>query len=282
MKNIVKLTNYLILFLIIKCEDKFHSETLLDWGIKNKLYLSHFIETSLIDKKKNLKFIAKTDIPKNKELLKIPNTLMFNISKVLELINIKTLNKQYKDFENLNLTNINYGKEKSFLSYILYLVNHKPKKYQKTKFFEFFQKFIEILGKFRPKTPLFYGPTQLELLAGTLLYKHLDSVKKLYEYEIKIFSGKTYYKKELDFDEYAQYKLSTCKYGMNISDQWTIVPFLNYFDDDYSISNANYTIEQNGDLKIYSLKEIKKGELIILQAEKKNKYRKTYIRRKNQ
>ncbi len=269
MKNILILTNVFILFLILNCQNKYNIETLLDWGINNKLDLSPSMGISFFGKKNIVKFIARADIKENQDLLRIPYSLMFDINKALELINLKSLNKQYKDFEKINITEVNFRKEKSFLAYILYLINHRPKKYQKTKFYEFYQKYLELLGKFYPRSPLFYGPSQIQYLAGTLLDRHIDMVKRIYEEEIEIYSNKTYYKKELDFDEYAQYRLSICKYGLNISEHFTIVPFLNYFDDDYSINNANYTIEENGDVRIYSLKEIKKGEQIILQAVKK-------------
>ena len=60
--------------------------------------------------------------------------------KALELINSKTLHKQNTEFQKIYLNfqpkNAEFRKEESFLSYILYLVKHKPKKYHKTKFVE--------------------------------------------------------------------------------------------------------------------------------------------------
>ena len=270
MKNILFIINFFITFILLNCQsNNYNSESFLDWGLKNKLRVSSFIETSLLGKNK-IKFIALTDIPEKQDLLTIPYSLMCNLSKALELINLKSLNKQYKEFEKLNITNHpNFRKEKAFLAYIFYLINHKPKKYQKTKFYEFYHKYLEVLDKYYPKSPLFYGPKQVEYLAGTLLDRQLDALKKIYEDEILIYSNKTYYKRELDFDEYAHYRIAINKYGLNISNQWTLVPFMNYFDDDYNLNNANYTIEKNGDVKIYSLKEIKRGEQIILKAEKK-------------
>ena len=41
---------------------------------------------------------------------------------------------------------------------------------------------------------------------------------------------------------------------------------LNFFEYEYNKNNANYTIEENGDIKIYSRK--KKGEEIILKGKK--------------
>ena len=263
---------FFISFFQIYCEDSsYNSETFLDWGLKNNLKLSSFIETSKLGKNQ-IKFIAKTDIDKGKELLKIPFTLMFNLSKALELINLKDLNKQFKEFHQLNISyqpnDLDFRKEESFLSYIFYLINHKPKKYKKTKFFEFYEKYLETLKKFNPKSPLFYEGRQIEYLAGSFLDKSIDDIKKIYQDEINIYSNKIYFKKELDFDEYVHYRLSINKFGLNISNHWTLVPFLNYFEDNYNEYNANYTIEKN-DVIIFSNKEIKKGEEIILKSSKK-------------
>ena len=259
-------------FFLVFCEDYVYNiDTFLEWGLKNNLKLSSLIETSKLVKNK-IKFIAKIDIDKDKELMKIPFTLMLNLSKTLELINLKDLNKQFKEFHRLNITykpdKIDFRKEESFLSYILYLVNHKPKKYKKTKFFEIYEKYLETLKKYYPKSPLFFPPRQIEYLAGSFLDKSIDDIKKIYQDEINIYSNKTYFKKELDFDEYVHYRLAINKYGLNISNHWTLVPFLNYFEDNYNQYNANYTIEKDG-IKIFSNKEIKKGEEIILASPKK-------------
>ena len=47
-----------------------------------------------------------------------------------------------------------------------------------------------------------------------------------------------------------------------------MVPFLNFFEYEYTKNNANYTVEKNGDIKIYSKKKIKKGDEIILKSKK--------------
>ena len=197
---------------------------------------------------------------------------MFNISKLLNLLNIKSLNKQYNIFSKLNLTYepnpYDFRKEGAFISYILYLIQKKPKKYKKTKFYEIYEKYLNILRTYSFKSPIFYDQDQVEYLAGTHLSNFYDIMKKVYQTEIEIFNNETYYKKELDFDDYVHNRLIVDNKGVNISNTWCLVPFLNFFDNDYSNNNAKYIIEKNGDIKIISRKKIKKGEEIILKAKK--------------
>jgi len=75
-------------------------------------------------------------------------------------------------------------------------------------------------------------------------------------------------KKVIDADEYMHYRLAINKYGLNILNHWTLVPFLNYLGDHYTNYNSYYSVQKNGDLKIISNKEIKKGNEIILQVPK--------------
>ena len=84
--------------------NSFNKASFIEWGIKNNLITSPYIELSSSSERSKIRFIAKDDIPRKEELLTIPYSLMFNLSKILELINSKSLNKQYKEFSKLNLT----------------------------------------------------------------------------------------------------------------------------------------------------------------------------------
>ena len=269
----LKILLLLLFIIIINCEKNNENiDIFLDWGLKNKLQISSYIEVS--SEKNKIKFIAKEDIPKKKELLTIPNKIMFNISKALELINSKNLNKQYKQFEKLNLTykynTSDFRKEESFITYIFYLIQHKPKKYQKTKFFEFFEKYLESLDKYTIKSPLYYEQEQIEFLSSSFLSRSIETMKNTYEDEIHILSNDSFYKKDLDFDDYVHHRFPIHNKGLNISNHWTLVPFLNIIDEDYTLYNANYTIEENGDVKILSRRNIKRGDEIVLKSVKMN------------
>ena len=281
MKFFLLILIHILLNTSISCiEPPKESDTFLNWGLKNNLNISSFIELSSTSEKSKIRFIAKEDIPRKQELLTIPNSLMFNVSKLLNLLNSKTINKQYKDFSKLNLTNepnYDFRKEESFISYIFYLIEHKPKKYKKTKFYEIYQNYLNILKTYSFKSPIFYDQDQVEYLAGTHLSNEYDVMKRVYQKEIDIFSNDTYYKKELDFDEYAHNRLIIYNKGLNISNTWCLIPFLNFFEYEYSSNNAKYVIEKNGDLKIISRKKIKKGDEIVLKAKKMSNIRRLLL-----
>ena len=248
-----------------------NNDAFVDWGLKNNLKISSYIEAIRTENQK-IKFIAKTDIPKKTEILTIPYAIMFNITKALKLINLKSLNKQYNEFSKLNLTYYpnpyDFRKQETFLSYIFYLIEHKPKKYEKTKFFEVYEKYFKSLKYFSFKSPLFYEQSEIEFLGGTHLGHSIEILRNIYQNEIDILNKDSYYKKDLDYEEYVNYRFIINNKALNISNYWTLVPFLNYFDEDYTSYNSIYTIEENGDVKIRTRKKIKKGDEIVLKSKK--------------
>ena len=216
----IKISLLLLFIVIIKyVQNNENIDTFLNWGLKNNLTISSYIEVSLIDKNK-LKFIAKENIPKKAELLIIPNNIMFNITKALKLIDSKSLNKQYKQFQKLNLTYdpnpYDFRKEESFLAYIFYLIQYKPKKYKKTKFYQLFESFLKSLNNYMIKSPLYYEQKQIDFFTGSLLSWTIEVIKKVYEEEINILSNNSYYKKYIDFDDYIHYRFSMHNKGLNI------------------------------------------------------------------
>ena len=53
-----------------------------------------------------------------------------------------------------------------------YLIEHKPKKYQKIKFYEIYKDYFNMIKTYNFKSPIFYDQDQVEYLAGT----HLSNV----------------------------------------------------------------------------------------------------------
>jgi len=132
--------------------------------------------------------------------------------------------------------------------------------------YEFYENYLESLKKYSVRSPLFYDENQIEYLAGTFLSKTIDIFQKIYEDEIKIFSNESYYKKELDYDEFVHYRLVVHNKGLNITNHCTLVPFLNIIESDLTLYNSYHIIKENGDIKIISKKDIKKGDEIILNS----------------
>jgi hypothetical protein len=90
------------------------------------------------------------------------------------------------------------------------------------------------------------------------------SIKRDYEEEIFIFKGESYNKKEIDYEDYLPHRINVHNNGLKIFNKKTMIPFFNFFETDYINYNANYTIEKDGSLRIFSKKKIQKFEEIII------------------
>ena len=214
MKFIILISS-LFLINFISCSK---SETIIDWGIKNNLEISPLIELS--SEKDSIKFIAKEDIDDKKELLKIPYTMMLDVEKSLNLINLNELKAQYEQFKKLDIKtyqpfHVNLQKEEIFLSYLIYLVQHEPQ-YEKTKLYEQFNLYLSSIKSNIPRSPLLYTSDQIEYLSGTFLGKTLNKVKQLFLDETKVFKNVSYYNKDLDIKNYTEIRLFSEKEGVEI------------------------------------------------------------------
>ena len=141
-------------------------------------------------------------------------------------------------------------------------MQHKSKKYKKTKFYEKYKLFFDSIEKYSIKSALYYEQSHIEYLGGTLLGHSIEVMRKIYQDEVDILSKDTYYKTYIDYDEYVHNRFYINNKGINISNHWALVPFLNYFDEDYTTYNANYTIdEKSGDVKIISRRNRKRCQI---------------------
>ena len=248
---------------------------LLEWGKENNFTLPSFID---ISEDKDPKFITKKVIEKNETLFIIPNNIMFTTEKALNLLSSKKLKNQFhkikrEEFIYIEFEDEEYRKEESFLSYILYLMEFKPKKYQKTKFYEEYKYYLEAL-KIRPRIkPLFFDNDTLEKLYMTYLNTLYKSIKRDYEEEIFIFKGESYNNKDIDYEDYLPHRINVHNKGIKINGHKAMIPFFNFFETDYISYNANYTIEKDGSIRIYSKKNIQKYEEIIIASKKQTNQR---------
>ena len=244
------------------------------WGEENNLTLSSLE----ISSEKDPKFIAKKSIEKNETLLIIPYNIMFTTEKAIKLINSKKLRNQFNKFKReeflyIEFEDEEFRKEESFLSYILYLVENRPKKYEKTKLYEEYKYYFDSL-KIKPRIkPFIFDNDSLERLYMTYLNTLYNSLKRDYEEEIFIFKGESYNKKDIDYEDYLPHRVNVHNKGIKILNHKTMVPFLNLFESDYINYNANYTIEKDGSIRIFSKKKIEKYEEIIIAYPKKTNAR---------
>ena len=237
---------FLIYLLINLINSNNTTKNYLDWCLDNGVKLFAPIEIS--SENGINKFIADKEIEKDEEIVKIPYDITFNIGKILDLIKSRKLLSQYHllnilDIDTYEPHNVNLQKEEIFLAYILYIIDHEPELYQNTTFYQKYKLYLESLKNYLPRSPLFYNSEQLEYLSGTYLGKFHDRIKKLFQEEIKVLKNESFYNKELDFKEYCLDRLRTQNKGMEILGKIRMVPLSNYFDRDYLIFNAEFTIE---------------------------------------
>ena len=74
--------------------------------------------------------------------------------------------------------------DQSFLSYLIYLVNHKQKHYKKTKFYQYFHYLIDTFETDLDRFPIFYNKNQLDLLKGSLSLMESTLMKELFKEEV--------------------------------------------------------------------------------------------------
>lgn len=221
--------------------------------------------------KKHKKYVAVRSVEKKTVLLRIPYNILFNIEKVLDMINSKELKSQYEAFKKLDVRtyephHIDLQKEEIFLSYIFYLIKHEPELYNNTKFYEKYKLYISSIKDYVPKSPLFYTSDQIEYLSGTYLGKFHNQIKKLFQDEIKILKNESYYGKDIDFKDWAYNRLFTQNKGLEILNHINMIPLFNFFERDFINNNAIFKIEKDGEIVIIASKQIKKGDAIIVNS----------------
>ena len=259
----------IILINIIVCLNP--KNNIIDWGIRNGVMISNFIELSSTKIKK--RFVSNQEIQPKQKLLSIPYNLTFDIEKALNLIEDKDLNSQYEHFKNLDIysleiDNVNSQKEKIFLSYILYLIQHESQ-LEKTKLFERYKSYIETIKEYFVKSPLFYTSEQIEYLSGTFLGRTLEKIKMSFLDEIKVFKNESFYKKDLLFRDYALKRLFLEYNNLELLGHIRLIPFFNYLENTLR-SNARVQIEENGDINIFSKGKIMKGDIISVYSSRRS------------
>ena len=268
---------YIILFFIIingiinKPKEK--NSEFITWSITNNIKFHALIEISKHNGTKKIK--VKTDIKEKEQLLTIPYDFTFGVTKFLDMLGSKKLREQYDLFKNMNISvyksrDPKLEKEKIFLSYLLYLIQHEQEKYNRTEFYKKYDQYIKALKDYIPnRSSLFFTQDQLEYLSGSYLGRITNKVKQLFQEEIAIFKNKTFYNKDINYTEYTYNRLFIENKGLEILGHVRLIPLFNYLDGDHWKYNAKMQIENNGDIKIMTSRNIHKNKPIFVEISKK-------------
>ena len=262
-----------ILFLIIVIFNFINSKNnydyLLEWGKNNSLFISDKLEMKY-SSENNKTYYAKDDIPEKTLIMNIPFKIMLNIDNALELLNNKKLKKLYSEYQKekfeISIGFLPASLDQSFLSYLIYLVNHRQKHYKKTKFYQYFHYLIDTFETDLDSFPIFYNKNQLDLLKGSLSLMESTLMKELFKEEVHKLEY-NHNQKSIDLDEYLRFRTLTVTKSLNISNITSIIPFIDMFDNDPIDFNVNFKLnETNNNLYVFTTKKVKRGSILYLRS----------------
>ena len=217
--------------------------------------------------KTSYKLYTNETIPVNTTLMTIPPNLLLNITKILDLIKSEEIKKQYELFMDNDIYEDDYSpefkKDEAFLSYIFYQIHEGRKKITKTLFYKKYKHFINSV-KINPEfRPLFFDNVGMNKLYLSYINTLYTINKKNFELETYIFKSDSYYKRDIDYDEYIPIRIAIINTGLALNEQKILATELNIINSDYLKYNSNYIVESDGSIRIYSTKEKKQIEEII-------------------
>ena len=260
---------FLIICILGSLQGKNTYDYLLEWGLNNSLMISNKLGMRYTNEN-NKTYYAKEEIPEHTLIMNIPFNIMLNIDNALELLNNKKLNKLYSEYQKTQFE-ISVGflpatLDQSFLSYLIYLVTHRPKHYKKTKFYQYFHYLLDTFETNLDSYPIFYNRNQLKLLQGSLTYMETLLIRELFKEEVDKLEH-VYKQKSIDLDEYIRFRTLTVTKSLNISNVTSIIPFIDMFASDPIDYNVNFKLnETNNDLYVFTTKKIKRGDILYLRS----------------
>ena len=194
---------------------------------------------------------------------------MMNINKTLDLLNSKKFRKGYyqyieEDKQSTEVLQDVHHVEQAYMAYILYIVNHKRKAYEKNKnkFYEYYKPIYYMFEDNLDSLPFFYSSEQMRFFLNTSFGSIFEILNRYINEEATIFEKKIF-KKTVIFEEYLQYRIFSIQKSYEVDGKLNIVPFLDYFKKDFKNVNCEFTIE-NGHIIIKAKQNIFPGEDVIL------------------
>ena len=262
-----------LFFLIIGIFALLNSKTtydyLLEWGLNNSLIISDKLGMRYINQN-NKTYYAKDEIPEHTIIMDIPFEIMLNIDNALDLLNSKKLNKlnaEYKKAQfDVSVGFLPASQDQSFLSYLIYLVNHRQKHYKQSNFYQYFKYLLDSFETNLDSFPIFYNNNQLKLIKGSLAFMEILLMKELFNEEVQKLEN-NYKQKNINLDEYIRFRTLTITKSLNISNVTSIVPFIDMFATDPIDYNVNFRLnDSNNHLVVFTTKKVRRGDILYLRS----------------
>ena len=278
-----------ILFQIISANDirsdctDLGYETLLKWSLKEKsFHINNKIKLTVYNEEEN-QYIAKEDISKDEILLDIPQELTITVDRTLSILNSTELKNKYNSYikevyKNKNtLKDISYI-DQSFLAFLFYKINKTQSNFS-NNFYDYYKNLNYIFEDDLSHLPFMFNEEQINLFINSSFGSNFQLLSLSYKSEYEILQK--LFNEEIDLDKYFQYRFILAQKSNNISNTTSIVPFVDYIKRDFDSINCQLSIK-NKHIILKSIKNIKKGEILIQRPKKNNNqynfmiYGKTY------
>lgn len=249
--------------LVARASQRF--KDLFSWGKNNSLNFSKIMRFSKNNKLAAEKFISIDDI-----ILDIPPEVMLNVKSALSLLNSKKMRKAYNQYieedkkgkiRNETIED-DFHLDQSFLSYILYMVEHKKKHYEKTEFYKYYKHIFYMFEDNLDRTPFYYSSEQMRLFYNTTFGTLFETLNRYFNDEASIFEKKIY-KKPIVFEDYLKYRIFSVQKFYNVSGVANIVPFIDLIKQDENEPNCVF-YEENGHIKVRAILNVFPKEELIL------------------
>ena len=242
-------------------------EQLLQWGLDNSLNITHKIR--FIKDRDTRQYVAKNLIPEEDVIIDIPPECMLNINRTLNLLNSKKFRKAYHQYieEDKLSTEVSQDEhhvDQAFMAYILYIVNHKKKAYEKNqnKFYEYYKNMFYMFEDNLDRLPFYYSSEQMRFFLNTSFGSVFEILNRYINEEVTIFEKKIF-KKTILSEEYLRYRIFTVQKSYEVNGKLNIVPFLDYFKKDFKNVNCEFKVE-NGHIIVKAKQNIFPGEELIM------------------
>ena len=258
-------------------------ETLLNWSLKEKsFHINNKIKLTVYNEEEN-QYIAKEDISKDEILLDIPQELTITVDRTLSILNSTEMKNKYNSYikevyKNKNtLKDISYI-DQSFLAFLFYKINKTQSNFS-NNFYDYYKNLNFIFEDDLSHLPFMFNEEQINLFINSSFGSNFQLLSLSYKSEYEILQK--LFNEEIDLDKYFQYRFILAQKSNNISNTTSIVPFVDYIKRDFDSINCQLSIK-NKHIILKSIKNIKKGEILIQRPKKNNNqynfmiYGKTY------
>ena len=286
----IQLYLFSFFYLLINAEEEHYEEnnireddnseeyiSLLNWSKKYDLNISDKIKLTILDEEKE--YIAINNITKGEIIFDIPPNITLDINSFNNFFPSKNIQKKYEKYLNIGqnsqemLNDISYI-DQSFMAFLFYKMNESLE-FNKTNselnnFYEYYKPlFFMFNDENLNHLPSSFTNEQTRTFKNTSFDSFFNLMNKYLMSEINILQKNIFNDEIKDINNYFKYRFLLLQKTLNISNETTLVPFIDLIKQDFDTKNINCKLVVNkGHIRIKAIKDITKGELLIIKPKK--------------